>query len=68
MFVSNLDGELKSNTTLHISSKATKESEIGKGLATRLSQLVCEHARQTRNFRYGSGKETEILHHTRNGL
>jgi hypothetical protein len=52
MFVSNLEEELKPNTILHISLMATKESEVGKGLATRLSQLACEHARQTRGFRY----------------
>jgi hypothetical protein len=53
MFVNNLDEELKPNMILHIGLIATKESELVKGLATRLSQIVCEHAHQTRGFRYG---------------
>ena len=52
MFISNLHEELKPNTILYISLIATKQSQIGKGLATRLSQLACQHARQKHGFRY----------------
>ena len=52
MFVNGLYEELKPNTILQIKLTVTKETEISKGLATRLSQIACEYARRTRHFQY----------------
>jgi hypothetical protein len=58
MFVNNLDEELKPNTILQIGLMAIKEGEADKGLATHLSRVACEHARQTRGFRYAHVQPT----------
>jgi hypothetical protein len=58
MFVNNLDEELKPNTILQIGLMAIKEGEADKGLATHLSLVACEHARQTRGFRYAHVQPT----------
>jgi hypothetical protein len=61
--LNNFEEELKPNRILYIELIATKDSEVGKGLATHLSQLACEHAHRTRGFCYAY---VQVTHHVRN--
>ncbi len=58
--MNNFEEELKPNRILYIELTVTKDSEIGKALATHLSQLACEHAHRTQGFCYAY---VQVTHH-----